>query len=288
MRITIVGGAQRSGTTLVQTLIANALPNAPLLPEAHLVCGIMNLRRRIGSGWTKASRFFCSEQDAVEFFKSTVDAYVGCIRSRYRSAEHLVLKDPGFMEVLPEISELLPEATTVVCLRDPRDIVTSFIKIGERERDGKQSTRYGRRDIHFICRKINASYRPFMKSDTPRGIAFVRYEDVVADPVGMLRRLANETGLPLQAGRLDSLVWLEDEYRHKESWRTELEGGPPVTDSVGSFREVLNRQERVLVEKLCRALMAKFSYAAEDVWASQTVFWHAKSLLRRLRGKAEE
>ena len=45
MQLIIIGGAQRSGTTLLQTLLANAL-NAPLLPEAHILCDILAAYKR--------------------------------------------------------------------------------------------------------------------------------------------------------------------------------------------------------------------------------------------------
>ena len=40
MQLILIGGGQRSGTTLLQTLLANAL-GSPNLPEAHILSDIL-------------------------------------------------------------------------------------------------------------------------------------------------------------------------------------------------------------------------------------------------------
>jgi hypothetical protein len=260
MRIIVIGGSQRSGTTLVQTLIANSLPNAPILPEAHIVCDLLRAFKRSKTEWAKTSRIYQTVDDAARFFRSAVESHIGDIKSRHGDIEHLVLKDPNFLGVLSELAEVLPEATRIVCVRDPRDIVASYVKIGRRQAMSQQRTRYSRRDLPSICKKINAAYQPLLDGSAPRNSYLVRYEEIAADAGETLRRLENETGLPLSARKPGELVWLEDEYRHQETWRTPLEGGPPTAESVGSYRSELSLMERVQVELLCRSLIDRFGY----------------------------
>lgn len=288
MRIVIIGGAQRSGTTLTQTLIANALPNAPLLPEAHIPHDLLRSWKRAKSQWTKTSQFYENKGDALHYFQSAMTMHLNDVAARYSAAEYLVLKDPNFVDALPEIVELIPAASILVCVRDPRDIVASFIKIGQRDTERKQTTRYSRREISFICRKINASYRAIIECDIPPSVSLVRYEDIVTYPADTLRRLANETGLPLNPYRADSLTWLEDEYRHQKTWQTELEGGPPTPRSVGSFRQSLGYFERAQIQRSCDLLIAKLRYTNETSdGIVLTLYELTRRLFRRMRGRSD-
>jgi hypothetical protein len=55
MHIVFIGGPQRSGTTLVQTLIANALGNSVVLPEAHTVYGLIETYKKGIAEWPKSN-----------------------------------------------------------------------------------------------------------------------------------------------------------------------------------------------------------------------------------------
>ena len=101
------------------------------------------------------------------------------------SQSTLVLKDPNFVQVLPEAAAIFPDCLRIVCVRDPRDIVASFLRIGKRE--GPEATsRYSRRDVHFIAKKVLASYAPLTGASSPQNVILVRYEKLAAEPKGTL------------------------------------------------------------------------------------------------------
>ena len=62
---------------------------------------------------------------------------------------------------------MFPDAIRIVCLRDPRDIAASFLRIGQRQQEEGKASKYQQRDIHFIANKILASYAPLMKGAQP-------------------------------------------------------------------------------------------------------------------------
>lgn len=182
MRIVFVGGSQRSGTTLVQTLIANALPNVPILPEAHIICDLMGAFRHAKAAWSKTSLYYEDHESLARYFRSAVEAHVTDIERRYGKLEFLVLKDPSFIRFMPELTESFPDAAQIMCVRDPRDIVASYIKIGHRQRNKNRTTRYTKRRILPICRKINAAYQPLIDEPAQPGRILVRYEELVLRP----------------------------------------------------------------------------------------------------------
>ena len=132
MQLIIIGGAQRSGTTLLQTLLANAL-NVPLLPEAHIFCDILAAYKRAKEFGHKTRFFYATQNDLSSFFQSISERHISDIIARVGTTSALVLKDPNLIQVLDEAAALFPQCIRIVCLRDPRDIAASFLQIGQRQ-----------------------------------------------------------------------------------------------------------------------------------------------------------
>ena len=150
----------------------------------------------------------------------------------------------------------------MISVRDPRDIVASYIKIGHRQAGRGMVTKYTKRNLDFICGKITTSYQPFLAMPTPGDIAVISYERLVTDAKRELQRVAADAGLPLRVEAIEKARWLEEEHRHlAETWITELEGRPPTPESIGSFQTLLTNEEVGFVEERCRALMERFGYA---------------------------
>jgi hypothetical protein len=260
MQLILIGGAQRSGTTLLQTLLANAL-DAPVLPEAHILYDILAAYKRAKQFGSKTSFFYATHDDLLSFFRSFAQRHLADIVAKIGSGSALVLKDPNFVQVLDEVAVLFPQSTSVVCLRDPRDIAASFMEIGQRQPTRTKPSKYERRDVGFISKKILASYSPLLTSGQAQNAVMVRYEDVASDPRKALQELARETGLALSLDRIDNPVWLAAEARHEASWITELEGQKPSSARVGSFKRVLRANEIAVVQKICEPILKRFGYS---------------------------
>jgi len=255
----LIGGAQRSGTTLLQTLLANAL-NAPLLPEAHIFCDILVAYNRAKKFGHKTRFFYATDADLSFFFQSVAERHIADIIARTGATSALVLKDPNLIQVLDEASALFPQCIRIVCLRDPRDIAASFVQIGQRQpREGKPG-KYGKRDIGFIAKKVLAAYSPWMNSTQSANALVIRYEDVASEPRGALQALARGAGLELSLDRIDNPVWLAADARHDTSWITEFEGQKPSPEGIGSFTRVLHGDEVALVQQICEPIMKRFGY----------------------------
>ena len=258
MQLVLIGGAQRSGTTLLQTLLANAL-QSPVLPEAHILSDILASYRRARGLGNKTRFFYPTDGELLAFFQSFAERHVADLVSAARPGDYLVLKDPNFVQVMSEASILLPQALRIVAMRDPRDIAASFIQIGQRQ-TGTKPSKYEKRDIGFISQKIFASYRPLLDA-AQASIVIVRYEELSSDPKRCLDALARDTGLTLFLDRIEHPVWLDAQARHETSWISELEGGKASPASIGSFQRVLRGDEIAVVQSICEPIMSRFGYA---------------------------
>ena len=192
MQLIIIGGAQRSGTTLLQTLLANAL-NVPLLPEAHILCDILAAYKRAKEFGHKTRFFYATQNDLSSFFQSISERHISDIIAKVGATPALVLKDPNLIQVFDEVEALFPQCIRIVCLRDPRDIAASFLQIGQRQHEGKPG-KYRKRDIGFIASKILGAYAPWMNSAQSANTLVVRYEDMASEPRGALERWLETQG----------------------------------------------------------------------------------------------
>lgn len=261
-RLVLVCGSQRSGTTLVQTLVANMLAS-PVLPEAHIFCDMIDLFAEAEANWLKTAAFYRSKQDFHAQARGAFRSQFERLGELKGSPDHLVLKDPNFIRHVGRLETFLAEGEPVIAVvRDARDIAASFLQIGMRQAARGERTKYTKRDMAFVCAKINRSYEPIL-GDPPPFVRVVRYEDFVADPERELVAVAARAGLPSDGLRkaVDRPEWLEPEQRHKDTWITELEGGPASAANVRSHMRVLSAAEAAAVEELCAPYQERFGYA---------------------------
>lgn len=264
----LVTGAQRAGTTLLQTLVANAL-DAPVLPEAHFLRDLLAAHAAADRSWAKAEAYFGRRDLLDSQFRDIVSLHLDSLMKLHGHPERLVLKDPGFLNTLPSLRRVLPEVPLAVILRDPRDIAASFIAIGHRQaKGGNARSKYARRDLLHVLRKLSASHAPLLDDDGgPAALgchaALVRYEELTTDPIAGLQTLGHSLDQPLVAPDLDGLVWSDRASRHQETWITRLEEGPPSDAHVGRFRELLTAEEIRRVEEDQAAFMSAYGYGPE-------------------------
>ena len=258
MQLILVGGAQRSGTTLLQTLLVNGLLCSPLLPEAHILSDILVGYKRAKSQWNKTSKFYSDESQLTDLYRKFAALHIHDIGLRYPQTDYIVLKDPHFAGLINEATSLLLDIRCIAIVRDPRDIVASYIKIGEREALLGIESHYTKRNIGFICRKISDSYSSLTAAS--KHVTIVTYERLVSNPLETLRTLALEADLTFRLDRIEDLTWLDEEIRHRDPWVTELEGKTPVPSNIGAFRHFLTDNEVAVVERICGDLMERFCY----------------------------
>ena len=260
MQIVLIGGAQRSGTTLLQMMLASAL-GSPRLPEAHILYDILASYKRAKEVGSKTRVAYPNDADLLAFFRSFAERHVADITGGKRPAA-LVLKDPNFVHTLEEAAAVFPECTRVVCMRDPRDVVASFVQIGRREA-AESPDKHKARDVSLICRRVSLSYKPLLP-DPPEGVTLVRYETLVSNPRDSLEKLSRKVGFKLSLDNIESFEWLDAKFRHKPTWISELEGGPPSPASIGAFKQVLTGEEVAFVQHKCAPLLKQFGYPEVD------------------------
>jgi len=183
---------------------------------------------------------------------------------------YLAVKEPGGSVGAGLIMEALPESGMVLLIRDPRDVVASWL---DATREGGWQTRRrgggGRRAESlaetnpnaFVRRHADAylqhvgSAREAYQVHRGRKVV-VRYEDLRVDTLGTLKRMYGELAVPVDEARLAQAV-------EKHSW----ENIPEEEKGEGKFyrkatpqawREDLTRHQVRTVERITAPLLEEF------------------------------
>lgn len=249
-RLVFVGGSPRSGTTLVQRIL-DCHPEIYGGPEFDFVPQVVDLfqdmRRSIHSGRIDA---IVNEDALVDAFRRLlVTLFLPKLQAQ--GVSYLSEKTPGNVFAFPWLEEYAPEAKKILVIRDPRDVVSSMLEVGGRQRL-RQGRAYGFvRDTMAAVDYVNRCLRagiPF--TETNANCLTVYYEDVVSDPLLAANRMYSFVGVH-ELERLDMENVQFEPARNRESWidwctpqstSTEIEKG-----RVGTAKRQLKRSDWDLI-----------------------------------------
>jgi hypothetical protein len=169
--------------------------------------------------------------------------------------------------MFPAVHELLPDARFIISVRDPRDIITSQIEVGQRQVQQGQPNRFPR-DIIALSKENKQYYMPSVANNDPvfrSKVLYIRYEDLTRDIECQLKRIREFTGLSL-SGYTPESSWTTDgrdfksEHKAGDPYITELYGNGISSSRVQRYRDVLTPTEIAAVEAECAPLLQVFDY----------------------------
>jgi hypothetical protein len=269
----VVTGCMRSGTSLLYSLLCTS-PDAgpPMAPARYLADNLNLYRRYVGVDRSFADDYFTADNDIMattrRFLRERLDAaWENCGRPRC-----LIVRSVDLAHMIPLAAGLLPDARFVISVRDPRDTITSMIKVARKQKllRVEKTGAVVSRDVAGLCKAYNASYLPALRllrqhPELNERINFVRYEDAARDAASAFGPLWQQLGLrqgtlaPTALTRRPSLLQLAT-HRYWRTYITELHNGPASTESVGSHGAFLAKAEASLIERRCRHLAQRFGY----------------------------
>lgn len=228
-------------------------PNAhPPQPEAQILSQIVRAYEWSHRQYGAFGRPFLNRQGLRELFAGTCRNFLQKARTSLAPPKTLVLKHPAMLPHLKSFQDLLPTASVITMVRDPRDQICSELEI--------EMATSGQRSVKKHAEKL---LRWCVDTDNIEKTMVVRYEDLVQDFRAVKTRLETELNLTIL---LDpDKPWPDisslKQFRNKPSWN-ENYGKRVTTNSVGRYRHDLTADEIRIIETLCCDLMSKFGYSA--------------------------
>ncbi len=183
---------------------------------------------------------------------------------------YLAVKEPGGSVGAGLIMEALPESGMVLLIRDPRDVVASWLDATRK--GGWQTRRRGeggrraeslaetnpnafvRRHADAYLQHVGSARRAYEAHEGRKVV--VRYEDLRADTLGTIKRMYGELNVPVEEAKLAKAV-------EKHAW----ENIPEEEKGRGKFyrkatpeawREDLTRRQVKTVERITAPLLEEF------------------------------
>lgn len=269
-RIILIGGSPRSGTTLLQNIACSATDTSPVLPEAAPVRFVLNEYQHILNHTRKyPGSYFRDEDDLLEWNAGVLETLLDKIRDRH-DCEHVILKEPALSPSLPLLHRMLPNAYTIVIVRDPRAVISSMLEWGDRaSREGIKHF-YQNRDMNELAKYYKSFYAPFLKDnpDLENRMIILRYEDLVKYPERMTGQLNYKLDMDMHADYLPHIngkenVGYADNGAEKYSL-TELYGAAVTDKNVDRWKDILEESEVMEIEEHCTGFFTYFKYSKSN------------------------
>lgn len=184
--------------------------------------------------------------------------------------DFLIVKEPGGGVGAPFLMEALPESRMILLVRDPRDVVSSSLdatREGSWQKEQRRATGSGRKSLTArrpdavvkrsakkYVRNMERARQAFRDHRGPKTL--VRYEDLLSDAPGAMRRVYSELGMEAGADALDRAV-------EKHSWEAipeDMKGQGKFyrKASPGGWEEDLTPRQVEIVEEISGPLLDEF------------------------------
>jgi hypothetical protein len=244
-RLIFVGGCPRSGTTLVQRVL-DCHPEIYGGPEFIFVSSIVNLfkdiRETIRLGGSIDA--ILNQEDLVHAFRRLlVDLLLPKLQAE--GVNYLSEKTPNNVLAFAWLEECVPEAKKIMVVRDPRDVVSSMLAVGRRQRSRRGWALNYLRDPLGAVNYMNQHLKAGLELAGSANCLVIFYEDVVSDPVAVANRMYRFIGVR-EIERLDLETEQFETARDRESYDwypPGTMGGGVESDRVGAAAQRLKRSD---------------------------------------------
>ncbi len=293
MRLIFIGGCERSGTSLVQKILASHSRIAGG-PELVFTGRIAELYHLMSASYPPeyAARIetFYDREELAEAFRSFFNRFFRKILEQKPDAVYLSEKTPSNIFAAAQLLEIFPDSRFVHIIRDGRDVLASHREVRQRfERSANAPYRRANLRPHRVCARWNRAAEIHLELMNHPELAerylSIRYEDLVRDPARTLGEMfgflelevearplapeeitAEEMGIPIDG------VWLTEEmYQQAFDPRR-----------IGRWKSSLPLVSRVLGGLLMADSLQRLSYPVGEAYVrASRVFWWARRLAQR-------
>jgi protein-tyrosine sulfotransferase len=185
-----VGGAARSGTTVLQNIL-DTHPDIVGAPEFHHLVDVGKLRTKmhalIENGLIDQ---ICSPEDVDRSLCQLIEGLLRPLREKC-GCRYLSEKTPDNVLVFPELIGLFPGARFIWVVRDPRAVIASMLQVGRRARKVHLPTQDFTQSLLAAIAYIRQCFKAGAAAQqlAPERVITVSYERLVSSPEAETKRI---------------------------------------------------------------------------------------------------
>lgn len=272
-RFIFVGGAHRSGTTLVQNMLDShpAIFGGPeflRLPE--IIRLRHSLRKSIDEGLIDV---FCTYKDVDDAIAALIERLLLPIADQHQSM-FLSEKSPHNVHVFPELLSVFPSAKAINVVRDPRAVVASLLRVRQRAKDLGDRPPNRAASLRRSIATTEMAMRSGLEAShvQPERTMTIVYEELVLNPEAVTRKICEFLEIdwypamtrPSELSHLGETpitrtgVWYDVESFSRDPEPTEID----------KWRTDLSGLQVAVIERAFDSLVREFGYKWESNRAS--------------------
>jgi hypothetical protein len=259
-----VGGAGRSGTTLLRVIL-DSHSSIACGPEMKVIPSVAYLWAQFQ---TKYAPFLAQAQmgaeDVDRVFRSFINNLLEPTR-RHEGKARVAEKTPNNVYYFPHLFRIFPDATFLHMVRDGRDVVASLLTMDWKTPEGVpvDYTRDARLAARYWATAVVAA-RTFARQTAGRSrYREVRYEELVEAPEPMLRDLFGYLDEPWEP---EVLTYYERQRALGDESSADSVTRPMHRMAVGRWKTQLTIADRSAVKDEIGALLVEFGYCKDLDW----------------------
>lgn len=252
-----IAGMHRSGTSMITRLMnicgLSLGPSADLLiptednPEGYWESRslmIVNdaILASFGGGWDFVPDFPADWTSAPELIPIRTQATN--LLGAFSGQQHWGWKDPRNSVTMPFWRELIPNLTTLVCLRNPLEVAASLAKRGYAS-------------PHFSLDLWMKYNHAVLANTSPHTRVVTHYESYFADPETELRRVCERLGIPVtDAALAEALTTTKQGLRHSAATLSDLVNAEAPAEVITTYVRLCNEAGPVYQRVMEREMSA--------------------------------
>lgn len=288
-KLIFIGGAPRSGTTLVQRILG-AHSQVYAGPEFDLLPQIMELRnqflQKVATG--RISTYLDAQETNVIFEEFILSMFQK--KANETNKSYVSEKSPPNIEVFSELLDCMPQAKYIFVVRDPRAVVASLLEVGKKMRaDSAPAPLHLTKTRHAVG-LVNAMWekgnKALLRGDN---VLVVHYEDIISEPESIIRNLTSFLGVPFEESmlRIQDSKWDASEFNAGEAyWYSKEQLNMAIdTQSVEKWKASLSAYDLYLIDHTLKRIPGITDCYSIEV--SDSLIWgvtnFSEKLLSRLR-----
>ena len=273
----LIGACPRSGTTLLRGILDNH-PDLAVVGETNFIFWLVRHRAGFGDLRKEANRRKMAEwlfdnegrgqkriqgstprDEAIQRMVdggTTLGSMFAAIFQMYADRHEKPRwgdKRPAYAGFIETMFALYPHAQFINLVRDPRGAVASQMPLGWDAPKVALASSYATWETSV--RRVDA-FAPELRPDQ---LIDVRFEDLVRDPRGEIRRVCDWAGLPADDGVIESMVTEKRKGSFREGWHDRLNEEIDTTP-VDNWRGRMEPHQVAFVERAGAAHFERFGY----------------------------
>lgn len=263
-----IGGAARTGTTLLQSVLCSDPSTNPLISEAVPIRYLLDAYKKTINNYNAFPKMYFDDLEEISIiYSSSIEMLLNELKKKY-DCKILVLKEPALTKYFPDMSNIINNVRFFCMVRDPRTTIASMIMWGEKMRQRNKKHFFQDKDMKRLSKYYLGFYVPLFNCNDVNFIQntkYIRYEDLVVDTGDTLDVIRNFTRLELHdydpgENWIRTKLDFEDRNSPMHDAVTELYGKPISASRIDSFREILTEEEIATIERECYPVFKYFNY----------------------------